>query len=214
MVGSTLHRYKAQAKYVGVDFEGESLNLAFARPFQVSYCIADNKEIKTIKSDFILWNDIRMSEDAARITHFDLKRYRELARPAAKVLAEYDAVVYDPSIEVVWQNGLGYDFYVHQTWRRRCGKPYDDSYLVRSIDLKALTIGMKKGWMPTIGSPREFLAWQYRVSSHIEKGLKSSLETVGREEKIEHDFGTLHDATSDIVLMMKVYWRRLFQLEF
>ena len=214
MIGSSLHRYKDAARYAGIDFEAESLNLGFARPFQVSYCVADNKEIKDIRSSFILWKDINMSSDAARITRFNRDLYFSTARPAEEVLAEYDAVVYDPSIEVIWQNGLNYDFYIHQNWRRLCGKPYDDSYVVRSLDMKALTQAMKKGWAPDISSPQAFLSWQYRVAEYTERGLKSNLEICGREEGIEHDYGTLHDALSDIVLMMKVFWKRLYQVEF
>jgi hypothetical protein len=213
MVGSNLHRFK-NARYAGVDMEGEGLNLRHSRPWQVSYCLADNKAIHSIKSSFILWPDLKVSDDAARITRFSMETYLASARPAAEVLAEYEAVIYDPTIEVIWMNGLHYDFYAHQTWRRECGLPYDDSYLVRSIDLKALTQAMKKGWQPDISSPQAFLAWQYRAGGYREKGLKSRLEVVGREEKIEHDYSTLHDATSDIVLMMKVYWKRLYQVEF
>jgi hypothetical protein len=214
MIGSSLHRYKDNARYVGVDFEGESLNLRFARPFQISYCIADNKEIKDIRTSFILWKDINMSQDAARITRFNRDLYFATARPAEEVLTEFDAVTYDPNTEIVWQNGLGYDYYVHRNWRRLCGKPHDDSYLDRAIDLKALTQAMKKGWVPDMSSPLAFRAWQYRAASYVERGLKSNLETCGKEEKIDHDFSTLHDATSDIVLMMKIFWKRLYQVEF
>ncbi len=214
MIGSALHRFKTNPRYCGFDLEAEALNLRFTRPFQVAYCIADNKQIETIRSDFILWDDLRMSEDAARITRFDMATYKAQARPAADVLSEFDEVIYDPSIEVVWQNGLGYDLYIHRNWRRLCGKPIDDSYIWRSIDLTTLTKGLKKGWVPDISSPEAFLAWQYKAQDFHEKGLKSNLEFCGKEEGIEHDYTTLHEATSDILLMMKIYWKRLYQLEF
>lgn len=214
MIGSSLHRFKTNARYCGWDLETESLNLRFARPWQISYCTANNKEIKTIKSDFIFWPDLQISEDAARITRFDMAAYKAMARPAGEVLAEFESVIYDPSVETIWQNGLGYDCYIHQNWRRLCGKSIDFSYIIRSIDLTTLTKALKKNWTPDISSPEAFLAWQYRVQAFHEKGLKSNLETCGKEEKIEHDYGALHDATNDVVLMMKIYWKRLYQLEF
>mgnify|MGYP001586669846 CR=1 FL=1 len=214
MVGSTLHRFRANARYCGWDLETESLNLRFARPFQVAYCIADNKTIETIRSDFIWWPDLEMSEDAAHITRFNPGTYKLAARPAAEILEEFDAVIYDPSVETVFQNGLNYDVYIHQNWRRLCGKPVDFSYIIRSIDLTTLTKALRKGWQPDISSPEAFLAWQYKAATYHEKGLKSNLEFCGKEEKIEHDYGELHEAANDVVLMMKVYWKRLYQLEF
>lgn len=197
-----------------MDFEAESLNLHYARPFQVSYAIADNKAIRETKTSFIWWDDLAVSEEAARITRFDYGEYKSRARPAAEVLAEFEAVIHDPSTEVIWQNGLWYDCHIHQNWRRGCGKPYDDSYLVRSMDLKSLTQAMKKGWVPDISSPAAFLAWQYQAGEYRERGLKSSLENCAKEESIEYDPNALHDAEADIALMMKVFWKRLYQLEF
>lgn len=194
--------------------EGEGLNLAFARPWQVAWCLADNREIKDIQSHYIHWDSLRVSRGAAIKTRFNPDLYKQVARPAKDVLAEFDAVVYDPSTEIITQNGLGYDIYVHQNWRRECGKPPDWSYLLRSIDLTALSKALKKQWTPDISSPEAFLAWQYRCDAYIESGLKTRLETMGKEEKIEHDYTTLHEATSDIVLMMKVFWKRLYQVEF
>lgn len=214
MVGAALHRFRDSACYCGADFEGEGLNLHYSRPWQVAYCIADNKRVKSTHEAFIRWDDINVSPDAARLTRFDLNRYRQLARPAKEVLDEYDQVVYDHSTEVVWMNGLFYDFYIHMTWRRLCGRPYDDSYVIRSLDLKGLTQAKKKGWVPDVSSPEAFLAWQYRATAYREKGLKSRLEVVGPEEGIIHDYTSLHDATSDISLMMKVFWKRLMQVEF
>lgn len=214
MVGSTLHRYKSDVRYCPTDFEAEGLNLFYSRPFQVAYGIADNKEIKTLRSDYILWDDIAVSSDAARITRFDIELYRATARPAKEVLAEYDEVVYDPSVEVVWMNGLFYDAYIHQTWRRLCGKPVDFSYLIRSIDLKALSQAAKKQWKPDVSSPEAFLAWQYKAGSYVEKGLKTSLVVCAKEENIEHDPNMLHDALWDIKLTMEIFWKRLYQLEF
>lgn len=214
MVGSTLRRFNDKARYVPMDFETESLSLAYSRPWQLAYAIADNKAIKMIKVEYLLWNDIAVSSEAARVTRFDKTRYLSLARPPKDVLAEFDAVVYDPSTEAIFQNGLGFDVYVHQTLRRLCGKPRDFSYLTRAIEMMALTKAVKLQLAPDVSSPTAFLAWQYRVHSHYQKGLKSSLEFCAREERIEHDFTSLHDAGSDIQLTMKLFWKRLFQIEF
>ena len=56
----------------------------------------------------------------------------------------------------------------------------------------------------------QFMRTQVPAKLQTDNGL----EFCGKEEGIEHDYATLHEATSDILLMMKVYWKRLYQLEF
>lgn len=214
MIGSNLLRYRTDQLYMGLDMESEGLSMAYSRPWQVAWAIADSKSIIRTKVAYPWWSNLKVSREAALVTRFDYDQYKAQARDAREVLAEFEADLMSPNHRIVWQNGSGADFYFHQTWRRELGLPYDDSYLIRSIDLKGLTQALKKGWTPDISSPAAFLSWQYKATSYIEKGLKSSLSICAVEEGIEHDLDTLHDATSDIILMMKLYWKRLYQLEF
>lgn len=210
MIGSNLRRYKDSQSYLGYDVETTDLNLRFAMPWQVSYGKFTSKKIESIKTRYILWPDLKISDDAATITRFNKKFYLERAEDPKKVLEDFELELYDPSNDIVAQNGLGFDVYVHDNWRRALGKKSDFSYLSRYLDTSALTKAIQKGWKPDL---QNLLAWMYKAIDYREKGLKSSLEWTGKQYKIEHDYGALHDALSDVGLMIKIFQKQLWMIE-
>lgn len=214
MIGAHLRRYRKEQLYLIWDTETADLNLHFTLPWQLSYAIANAKEIIDIKTSFIHWPGLVVSEEAARITRFDRALYENSARPAKDVLNEFDALLYDARYESVFQNGLGFDCSVHRNWRRECGLPADWSYLYRAIDTLPLIRARKKGWVPDTSSPEAFLAWQYKGLHFHERGLKASLGHTGKDMGIVHDYDSLHDAASDTVLLHEVFKRLLFEVEF
>lgn len=215
MLGSTLHRYRDDAKYLLIDTEFEGLNMAIHRPWQVAYALANNKGLLSpVHMSYIRWPDLRITAGAARVSRFDPVVYAAQARDAGEVSAELEGLLYDPTVEVVWQNGLRADVYSLRNWRRALGLEDDDSYLLRSIDVDALSKAKIKGWTPDVTSPAAWLSFQYRAANYIETGLKTNLKLMGEQEQIEHDYDTLHDAASDILLMFKVFQKRLWQVEF
>ena len=213
MVGSTLTRFKQTQRFLLFDFEAESLNLFASRPWEVAYALCTQKQIISIKADYIWWPDLRVSRGAAAKTRFNEMEYKAKARPAREVLDEFEKHLLDPTIIPVGHSILGYDAYMHRNWRREVGLPCDWSWLMRLMDTNCLVKGILKGWTPDISSPMAYSAWQYRAANHIEKGLKSNLGDTGRAWKIEHDYTTLHRAESDITLNHKVLAEALFKIE-
>ena len=213
MLGSTLTRY-TEDDFLCLDTETEGLNLAVHRPWQIAWALASTKEVKTIKSAYIWWPDLCISEGAAAVTRFDYAAYKAQARPATEVWEEFSAHLYAPNTRAVWQNGLRIDIFMLANWARAIGKTIDPAYLFRSIDTDTLSKAKIKGWLPDIASPEAWLAWQYKAANYIETGLKTNLAQMGKAEGIEHDYTSLHEATSDILLMYKVLQKRLWQVEF
>lgn len=212
MIGSSLMRFYL-GEYCPFDCEGESLNLHASRPWELAWGVATNKGILQSKSRFIWWPDLRMSADAARITHFDFSHYKATARPAREVWDEFSADL-TPARRIVWQNGLNYDHYMLRNLRRALGLADDDSYLMRSIDTNCLLKARKKRWVIDTSTPEAFLAWQYRAQEWHEKGLKTNLTDAARELRIPVDTTQTHGADYDIRLMFAIYQQLLVELEF
>ena len=214
MIGSSLTRFY-QGGFHLIDTETEGLNLAFSRPWQISWGFCNTKgEVSEVKTRFIWWSNLHVGEDAARITRFDYDVYKAGAVDPRIVYDEYRADRDKPDQRIVFQNGLAFDVYVVATWERLMGIIPDFGYLLRCIDTNAILKAIAKGWQPDISSPEAFLAWQYKCQNHIERGLKTNMPDAGKARKIEHDYSTVHDAESDIRLMGKVWGKILYELEF
>lgn len=215
MIGNSLHRFHPTG-FMLLDTETESLNLRYSRPWQIAWGVCDTKgHFSSIKTRYIWFDDLHVSDDAARITRFDYNVYKAGARPAREVYEEFKVDRDNPEYKVVWQNGLHFDCYVIATLERALGiEPVWPGYLLRSIDTNALIKAQQKGWLPDVSSPEAFLAWQYRAVEWHEKGLKSNLTHAAKARGIEHDYSTTHDAESDIRLMGKVWAKVLYELEF
>jgi DNA polymerase III epsilon subunit-like protein len=214
MIGAGLKRFH-EGGFCLIDSETEGLNLAFSRPWQIAWGVCDTKgSISYTKSRYLWWPDLNISEDAARITRFSYETYKANALSPRQVYDEWRADRDKPERPIVWQNGLNFDAYVIATWERAMGLVPDYSYLLRTIDTNALLKAVAKGWQPDISSPEAFLSWQYKCQDWREKGLKSNLTDAAKARKVEHDYGTTHDADSDIRLMAKVFAKVLYEVEF
>lgn len=210
MLGENLVRFKDQ-KYLIWDLEAEGLNLFYTRPWQIAYAIATLKGVEKIVTEYIYWEDLNVSKDAARITNFDIRKYKKEAKPAEEVLSKFDELLYSEQYHSLFHNGLNYDVYVHKTWRRLMGRKTDFSYLKRAYDTSAILKGYKKQWTPDFAN---FIKWQYQMNNFIEKGLKTNLTQMGKEFGIKHNYDSLHSADSDIDLTQKVFKETAYKYEF
>lgn len=138
------------------------------------------------------------------------KGYEMQALPPDEVLREFEAHLFSSEIRSIGHNLLGYDSMIHTVWRREIGLQEDYSYLHRVIDTVALAKAYKKGIQP---DKTNFLGFQYRVMSIIEKGLKTNLAAMGREFNIKFNQDKLHDASADILLNIEVFKRLLWKVE-
>ncbi len=213
MIGSELLRYKDDQVYLALDFEANDLNLAFALPFEVGYCLFTNKRDIQSKSCYIRWPNYKISVDAANLTRFDRKKYEAEAKDGLEVLDDVDKYMYDDSIIKIIQNGINYDGYIHNNYRRALGRPTNYSYMNKLIDPSVITKAHKKQWtIPPFGT-EEFLAFQYKGAGYIEKGLKSNLAIVAKEMGIVFDGTILHGAGADTELTKQIFRKQIWNVE-
>ena len=66
-----LLRFKFNQKYVIFDTETEGLNLVTSKPWQLAWIEAEGKKITKKQNRFLMWEDLNVSEDAARFTGFN-----------------------------------------------------------------------------------------------------------------------------------------------
>ncbi len=210
MIGAELLRYQKDQKYFILDTETSGLNLGFAVPFQVSYAVFTIDKILEEHNEYIWWDDLRMSEGAAKVTRFDYARYKSLAKDPTEVLERFDSYLYRPDMIPLGHNLYGYDSMIHAVWRRKVGLPEDYSYLSRALDTVALSKAYKKGIKP---DRENMTPWTYRLMGLVEKGLKTNLAQMGRDLGIEFRAEDLHDSRADVRLNIEIFRQLLWKVE-
>lgn len=208
-----LLRFNKSQKYILIDFETESLNLQYGlnKPWQCSYLVCKGGDIVLESDNYIKWPDLKLSEDARRITHFDDNKYNRLAKDPLPILDEFEKYLYDPEYLILFQNGLGFDVYVHNIYRQLMGRKPDFSYIERCIDSNALAKAIAKGIK--LGKNEDRTCWMYRLNDFREKGLKTSLISQLKKYKIEFQEDKLHDGIEDCRLNWEVFKKQIWEVE-
>jgi len=185
--------------YLGWDTETEGLNLVRSRPWQLAYVLY--KGDKTIESfdRYIRWDDINVNPEAAKVTGFDLEKYKDLAEDPKKVFEEFSEYLDDPSIINFGHNILGFDIYMDKVARKGCGAKHSWDYLERSIDTLSLAKGYKGNVKPDF---ENFLAWQFTMQQT--RGRSNKLTDLAKEFSIEIDEKLAHKADYDVFINYKV----------
>lgn len=207
---SDLLRYRKEQKYVCFDFETEGLNKLHSRPFQCSFITFDLNNVYESYNNYILWDDINVSIGAARQTRFDYTKYKNSALDAKEALEAFSSYINNPEYLIVGHNILGYDFLIYNVWRQAFGLPVDYSFLQRVVDSHLIAKAIKKQIPP---DRKNFLQWQFKLCNLIEKGLKTNLEKLGKEYKIEYNYDTLHDGMNDVILNHQVFLKQIWEIE-
>lgn len=210
---SELLRYNKKQKYIL--FDGETTNLALIKglnlPWQWSYIVCVGSEIVHESDNYIKWPDLKLSEDARRITHFDDNKYNRLAKDPEPILNEFEKYLYDPEYIVLFHNGLNFDVYVHNIYRQLMGRKPDFSYIERCIDTNSLAKAIAKGIK--LGKDEDRTCWMYRLNDFREKGLKTSLISQLKKYKIEFQEDKLHDGIEDCRLNWEVFKKQIWEVE-
>lgn len=190
-----LLRFKKNLKYIIFDFETCNLNLLQDNdPWQLSFSVCEGKEVVQEYDLFPFWPDLKMGKGAADITRFNYFDYKKKSSDARECLEAFERYMFDKEYLLVGHNVLGFDVYIHQLFRKKLGLPKNYSYLDRIIDTNLLSKAYKLQMAPDHSN---LLAWQYRINSIIQKGLKSSLGVMAKEFDIEYDKSKAHDGSYD-----------------
>ena len=205
-----LLRFDKNQKYLVLDTETEGLNLVKSRPYQVSWIIAQGDRVLEKNDRYIWWDDLQMSEGAARITKFKYDFYKSKAEDLKEVWKDFSKELYNPEYKIVGQNLLGFDVYMINVWRKIMGLASDYSYVDRIIDTLSLARAIAKEDKPDFDN---FMCWQYGWNNFFQRGLRLGQRSLLKKYNIPHDENRLHDALYDIEMNFKVFRKQLYDIE-
>jgi|TARA_B100002019_G_scaffold292234_1_gene314742 DNA polymerase III epsilon subunit-like protein len=211
-MNENLLRFKKDQNYLFFDFETCCLNLGSLdnKPWQLGFIVINKGKIVKKKDYWIHWDDLKMSDAAAKMTGWTQVMYNKKAEDAKKILAEFEHYLYDESYINVGHNILGFDIYIHGIFRRCLGKNPDYSYIKRSIDTLCLAKAIKNEIK--FSQNDNFFNWQYRLNNMIDRKSKKKLMDLCKDYDISIDESKLHDAMYDIEQNYEVFKKMLWEV--
>ena len=208
-----LLRFNNRQRYCVFDTETEGLNLVWHRPYQISWLECVGKEVVAVHDHYLWWEDFKISDGAAKVTRFNYDFYKSKAKDPREVYEKFKVPLFCPKTILVCQNFLGFDAYMIKNVQKRLGLKVDYSYLSKSIDTKALATASAKGLKFDPSMTTNFLAWQYRMASIVEKGLKTSQETLLKKYDIPYEKDRLHEGVYDVECLGKIFQKMIWDIE-
>ena len=195
-------------KYCVLDFETEGLNLAYSKPFQISWNICQAGKVLEEHDHYLYWDDLDMSEEASRIVRFDHAHYKANAENPLEVYKKFEKVLDTEDLIFVGQNILNFDVYILNLWQELC--MVEKKFPIRRcLDTKVLAIALQKNIV--YNSSCDFITWEYKVGSIRERGLKSSQKFLLGQYNIPHDDEKLHNSLYDIQMTYKILNKQLWE---
>jgi len=207
-----LLRYDKNKTFVFLDFETLNLCLNFCHnlPWQIGMLKVKGDYKIDSKNFYIKWDtDLKISEDAARITRYDHNKVKKIGikiEEAFPTLKDW----LDHADYIVGHNILGFDLYLLKELYQKMGCHWNH-LTNKIIDTNCVARGIKYD-LPYKRS-QNLLEYQYKIFHTRKKGVKSSLTLLGKENGIEHDYESLHDALNDLDLNLKVWNKLKWQLD-
>jgi DNA polymerase III epsilon subunit-like protein len=207
-----LLRYDKNKRYVFIDCETLNLCLSFAHnlPWQIGMIKTKGDRKEDSKNFYIKWDtDLKISQDAARITRYDPKRIEKIGLKIEEVFPTVKDWL-DHADYIVGHNILGFDVYLIKELYQEMGCHWDH-LMNKIIDTNCIARGIKYGIH--LKKKDDILEYQYKILHTRRKDVKSSLTYLGKEYGIEHDYENLHDALNDLDLNIKVWDKLKWQIE-
>jgi DNA polymerase III epsilon subunit-like protein len=181
------------------------------KPWQLSYIIAEGNKVLKERDCYIYWPDLKLSEEARVITRFDDAKYSRLAKDPRAILEEFESYLYDEDYIIIGQNLLGFDVYIHGTYRKLLNIKPDFSYIGRIYDTNCIAKAIKKNMQPV--DKKEFIGWQYQLNDFRERNMRTSIKAQLKQYKIDFDENKLHDSIYDVQMNFKIFLKQIWQIE-
>jgi DNA polymerase III epsilon subunit-like protein len=212
-MNENLLRFKKNQKYVIFDYETCNLNLSSFenKPWQLGFICCSGSNIVDKFDLTVGWDEINVSDDAAKITNFNINKYNKNKIDAKKCLDSFEKYLYDPDYIIVGHNVLGFDVYIHNIHRLLCGKESDYSYMNRVLDTNCLARAIKNDIKFDQSSC--LISWQYKLLNYRKKGVKTNLKQLCKDYSIEFDDSKLHDALYDVEKTFEVLNKIIWDIE-
>lgn len=199
-------------KFIFWDLETCHLSLLDSNlPWSIGYIIYQNGKILERHNQYIKWDNLPISDGAAKITRFDMNVYKQKAENPVEVLNKFETYLLDGQYVNVGHNLTNFDIYVLKIWREMLGRKNSYDYLDRMIDTNALARAVKKGVKKI--ERKDWRATMFRFANYVEKGLKTNLTALGKEYGIDVNYDNLHDSLNDVILTAKVFEKLKWQIE-
>ena len=208
-----LLRYDKDKTLVFIDCETFNLCLNFCHniPWQIAM-IKVKGDKKIDQKNFYLkmgTTDLKISEDAARITRYDHRKVQKEGFDPKEVFPTIKDWL-DHADYIIGHNILGFDIYLIKEYYKTMESNWK-GLMNKIIDTNAVARGIKYN---SIYTPKDdLLEYQYKILNTRKKNVKSSLTFLGKENGIEHDYESLHDAINDLDLNLKVWNKLKWQIE-
>lgn len=205
-----LLRFNYKQKYLILDTETEGLNLLNSRPWQVSWITAQGTYVQKKYDRFAKWNDLNISEDAARITGFDRYKYDSVSENPIDIVNDLWPMLSDPNCLIIGQNILNFDIHILNVLRKNCGLKPDSSYLSRVIDTRALAMAIALGHKQI---DKNDTVNQFKFVNYRDKKIKTSQAALLKQYSIDHDPSKLHDGMYDIEMTFKIFTKQIQEID-
>lgn len=207
-----LLRYNKNKTFTFIDCETFNLCLNFCHnlPWQIGMIKAKGDYRVEDKNFYIAWDtDLKISQDAARITRYD---HKKVTKEGLKIKEVFPTIKdwLDNSDYIIGHNILGFDIYLIKELYKKMGCQYSH-LLSKIIDTNCIARGIKMN-IP-YKKTDNLLEYQYKIYHTKRKDVKSSLSLLGKENSIEHDYDKLHDALNDLDLNLKVWNKLKWQID-
>lgn len=203
-----LLRYNKDKTFVFIDCESLNLCLNFCHnlPWQIAMIKVQGDKKVDQKNFYLKWDtNLKISQDAARITRYDHKKVQKEGFDPKEVFPTIKDWL-DHADHIIGHNIIGYDIYLIKEYYQYMNCHW--KYLVNKlIDTNVIIKGIKNNIIYNRND--NFLEYQYKVyHTKRKKAIRTSLSSVAKESGIEHDYDALHDAINDLDLNVKV-WNKL-----
>lgn len=213
-MNKNLLRFDQDKKLVFFDAETFNLCLNFCHnlPWQIAFIELENNKIINKHDILIKWDtDLKISDEAAKITKYNHKKVQELGVPPKEC---FDVMkgLFDGADYILGHNIFGFDIYLVKEYYKQMNDPSWKKLLPKFIDTNCLAKSIKMD-IP-LHSNDNLTTYQYKLYHKKGKGTKTNLKALGKEYSIEHDYENLHNALVDLELNIKVWGKLKYSLNF